>query len=185
MVIFYVISFSLDLWWLWIVFVIISPLIWGVAYLYLLKWKKKVSSYIYTTPRGPRSRHSSKGQCWGCIYIFKLVWCWSYTSVTTITKAITITRYHPTVTTGITVTIVILVIVAPIITTVQFQDWDRDFQNTNPIFETGIETFKIQILFSRLGIKTFKMSITFLRLGSRLKNGNGSLWLRLESRLLI
>ena len=32
-----------------------------------------------------------------------------------------------------------------------FQDWDRDFQNTNPFIETGIKTFKMSISFSRLG----------------------------------
>ena len=78
---------------------------------------------------------------------------------------------------------------------------DRDFQNHNPFFETGIETLKTPIPFSRLGlrlsicqslfrdwdrdfqyanpffetgIETFKMSITFSRLGSRLINWRGS-----------
>ena len=42
-----------------------------------------------------------------------------------------------------------------------FRDWDRDFQNTNPFFETGIETFKIPIRFSRLGSRLSKCQSPF------------------------
>ena len=31
-----------------------------------------------------------------------------------------------------------------------FQDWDQDFEKPFPFFETGIKTFKLPILFSRL-----------------------------------
>ena len=37
-----------------------------------------------------------------------------------------------------------------------FRDWNRDFENANPFFETGIETFKMSIPFSRLGFRLKK-----------------------------
>ena len=37
-----------------------------------------------------------------------------------------------------------------------FRDWDRDFKNTNPFFESGIETFKMPIPFFETGIETQK-----------------------------
>ena len=42
-----------------------------------------------------------------------------------------------------------------------FRDWDGDFDNPNPFYETGIKTFKMPIPFSRLGSRLSKCHSLF------------------------